>query len=155
MLLALFLSLVLQQYFYYNLSRFGELSDPFTEYSIVEISSIWSSKTFPIIAVPAATPSPPKIAAYDNGSKIFVGLIWNFWHNFKAKGIKIATNLEANATSLKGELDVQHQNYNYTGNDLNYFVSSAQNDKPDSGYKNNIYSSGIGLRFEQFKDIYL
>ena len=76
-------------------------------------------------------------------------------NNWMGKGIKIATNLEANATSLKGELDVQHQNYNYTGNDLNYFVSSAQNDKPDSGYKNNIYSSGIGLRFEQFKDIYL
>ena len=41
------------------------------------------------------------------------------------------------------------------GNDLNYYISSASNDKPDSGYKNNIYSTGIGVAFEQFKDIYL
>ncbi len=76
-------------------------------------------------------------------------------NNWMGKGVRVATNLEADSTSLKGELDVRHQNYNYTGNDLNYYISSASNDKPDSGYKNNIYSTGIGVAFEQFKDIYL
>lgn len=76
-------------------------------------------------------------------------------NNWMGKGVKVSTNLEVDATTVKGELDVRHQNYNYTGNDLNYYVSSANNDKPDSGYKNSIYSSGIGIKFEQFKDIYL
>ena len=43
------------------------------------------------VEVPISVKVPPKIALYDNGKRIFVGLIWNFWHKFIASGIKIAT----------------------------------------------------------------
>ena len=38
---------------------------------------------------------------------------------------------------------------------MSYHVSSTTNDKPDSGYKNRILSTGIGTKFEQYRDIYL
>ena len=40
------------------------------------------------------------------------------------------------------------------GNSINYFVSSASNDKPDQGYENTVYSSGINTSFEQYRNIF-
>ena len=34
------------------------------------------------------------------------------------------------------------------------FCTNTTNDKPDSGFKNNIITTGIGTRFEQYKNIY-
>ena len=45
--------------------------------------------------------------------------------------------------------------YNFLGNSLNYFVSSTENDKPDQGYENTLFSAGVNTSFEQFKDINL
>ena len=44
-----------------------------------------------MVEVPINVKVPPKIAAYDNGSRTLVGLMWNFWHKLIARGIKIAT----------------------------------------------------------------
>ena len=40
------------------------------------------------------------------------------------------------------------------GNSINYFVSSTSNDKPDQGYENTVYSSGINTSFEQYRNIF-
>ena len=40
------------------------------------------------------------------------------------------------------------------GNSINYFISSETNDKPDQGYENSIYSTGINTGFEQYKDVF-
>ena len=76
-------------------------------------------------------------------------------NNWLGKGIELSTSLNVSAESFTGEFSVNNPNYNFTGNSLNYFVSNTSNDKPDSGFKNNIISTGIGTRFEQYKDIYL
>ena len=46
-------------------------------------------------------------------------------------------------------------NYNYSGNSLDVFARNTRNDKPKSGYKNSILSTGIGTKFEQYRDVYL
>ena len=76
-------------------------------------------------------------------------------NNWLGEGIQVGTYLSVDKNSLAGTLDVNQPNYNNTGNALNYFVSSATNDYPDSGYANKISSLGIGTKFEQYKDIYI
>ncbi|MBL6857181.1 MAG: outer membrane protein assembly factor BamA [Pelagibacteraceae bacterium] len=76
-------------------------------------------------------------------------------NNWLGKGIAVSTNLDVSKETFSGALEVNQPNYNFSGNSLNYFVSNTSNDKPDSGYKNNIVSTGIGTRFEQYRDIFL
>ena len=76
-------------------------------------------------------------------------------NNWLGKGMRVSTNLEVDSSTLKGELSVVHPNYNYSGNDLSYYVSSASNEKDVSGFQNNIVSTGIGTSFEQYKNVYL
>ena len=75
--------------------------------------------------------------------------------NWLGRGISLSTNFDISAESFEGGFDVRNPNHNFTGNALNYFVKNTKNDKSDSGYKNNIYSAGVGIGFEQYKDIYL
>ena len=75
--------------------------------------------------------------------------------NWLGRGISLSTNVDVSAESFEGGIDVGNPNYDNTGNALNYFVKNTKNDKSDSGYKNNIYSAGVGVGFEQYKDIYL
>ena len=56
--------------------------------------------------------------------------------------------------SLGGTLNYTDPNYNFLGNSINYFISSETNDKPDQGYENSIYSTGINTGFEQYKDVF-
>ena len=77
-------------------------------------------------------------------------------NNFLGEGIKVASSLSTSKDSLKGRISVSNPNHNYSGNELNYHLSSLATDKNStSGYKNNIYSIGAGTSFEQYKDIYL
>ena len=76
-------------------------------------------------------------------------------NNWLGKGINISTNLEISSETFTGGVTVINPNYNYSGNALNYYVQNTKNDKPNSGFKNNIISTGIGTKFEQYKDIYL
>ena len=76
-------------------------------------------------------------------------------NNWLGKGLKVETFAEIDEETFKGALQVRDPNYGFKGNELSYHVSSTTNDKPDSGYKNRILSTGIGTKFEQYRDIYL
>jgi outer membrane protein insertion porin family len=76
-------------------------------------------------------------------------------NNWMGKGISISTSLDLSAESFTGGLSVSDPNYNFSGNSLTYFLTNTTNDRDKSGYKNNITSTGIGTKFEQYKDVYL
>ena len=76
-------------------------------------------------------------------------------NNWLGRGVAVSTGFDISAETFTGTLSVNDPNYNFSGNSLNYFVSNTTNDKPDSGFKNNIISTGIGTRFEQYNNIYI
>jgi outer membrane protein insertion porin family len=76
-------------------------------------------------------------------------------NNWLGKGVNINTSLDISAETLTGAVNVINPNYNFSGNSINYFIENTKNDKPDSGFENNIISTGIGTRFEQYKDVFL
>ncbi|MDC0473174.1 outer membrane protein assembly factor BamA [Pelagibacteraceae bacterium] len=76
-------------------------------------------------------------------------------NNWMGKGVQLSTFLDLSADSVKGALEVTNPNYNFTGNQLSYFVSSSANDIKESGYKNTITTTGVGTKFEQYKNIYI
>ena len=76
-------------------------------------------------------------------------------NNWLGRGLNVSTNLSASAETISGGLSVTDPNYNFSGNRLVYFARNALNDKPGSGYKNNILSTGISTSFEQYKRVYV
>ena len=76
-------------------------------------------------------------------------------NNWLGKGLNIGTSLNLSATNFSGNIKVIDPNYKFSGNSLIYYVSNSTNDKPNSGFKNKIFSTGVGTRFEQYKDVYL
>ena len=76
-------------------------------------------------------------------------------NNWLGKGINLSASFNASSETLSGGLSLVDPNYNFSGNSLEYFVKNTKNDKKDSGYKNKIFTAGIGTNFEQYKDIYL
>ena len=76
-------------------------------------------------------------------------------NNWLGRGIQVSSFVDVSEETFKGQIQIRDKNFNHTNNDLSYHISSVTNDKPDSGYENSIISSGIGTRFEQYKDIYL
>ena len=76
-------------------------------------------------------------------------------NNWLGKGLNVTTNIDISSETFTGGLSVTDPNYNFSGNSLNYYVENTKNDKSDSGYKNNIFSLGIGTKFEQYQDVYL
>ena len=76
-------------------------------------------------------------------------------NNWLGKGINVSTSLSVGAETFTGLLRVSDPNYNFSGNSLNYYIENSSNDKPDSGFKNNIISTGIGTRFEQYKNVFI
>ena len=76
-------------------------------------------------------------------------------NNFFGRGIKVDTYIDISGQSIEGAINVTEPNYNQSGNELFYFVSSSRNDADTSDYKNTISTAGIGTSFEQYRDIYL
>ena len=76
-------------------------------------------------------------------------------NNWLGEGIKTIASLDISSDSFTGAFSVNNPNFNATGNSLNYYIQNTSNDKPESGYKNNIISLGFGTRFEQYRDILL
>ena len=76
-------------------------------------------------------------------------------NNWLGRGINVGVSIAGGKESLTGSLVVVDPNYKFSGNSLNYFVENTQNDKPNSGFKNNIITTGIGTRFEQYRNVYL
>ena len=77
-------------------------------------------------------------------------------NNFLGKGIKLDTNLELTADSIKGKFIYAKPNFNYTDNTLFTSIKSSTSDfLTDSGYKTSEIGFSLGTRFEQFQNIYL
>jgi len=76
-------------------------------------------------------------------------------NNYLGKGLKVDSSLELTSNSIRGGVDVINPNYNYSGNSLDFGVSSKKTDRPDSGYQNTLTTFGIGTRFEQYDDLFL
>ena len=74
-------------------------------------------------------------------------------NNWFGKGQSVLFSTEIDQESLKGTISFTDPNFDKLGNSLNYYLSSAANDKPDQGYENTILSAGIGTSFEQYRDI--
>ncbi|MFL2883084.1 MAG: outer membrane protein assembly factor BamA [Pelagibacteraceae bacterium] len=76
-------------------------------------------------------------------------------NNWLGEGINLSTFIDASKETLRGGINVQNPNYKFSGNALNYQISTSKNEKPDSGFSNNVITTGIGTTFEQYRDIYL
>ena len=76
-------------------------------------------------------------------------------NNYLGEGLVVDTSIEASESALRGGISVVNPNYNYSGNSLEYGISSLQTDRPNSGYENTLTQLNIGTRFEQYDDIYL
>ena len=77
-------------------------------------------------------------------------------NNFLGKGIKLDTNLELTADSVKGKFVYAKPNFNYSDNTLFTSVTSSSSDfLSQSGYKTSELGFSLGTKFEQFQNIYL
>ena len=76
-------------------------------------------------------------------------------NNWLGKGINVSTNVDISAETFQGGLAFTDPNYNYSGNSLTFFISNTTNERKNSGFKNNIITTGIGSRFEQYRNIYI
>ena len=68
---------------------------------------------------------------------------------------KIGFELDLDAESITGQLNYTNPNYNFFGNEINYFLESTSNDKPDQGYENTVISAGVNTGFEQYRDLFV
>ena len=75
-------------------------------------------------------------------------------NNWLGEGKNVSFDFDLNQESLRGTLNYRDPNYDLLGNALNYSVSSTKSDKPNQGYENTILAAGVGISFEQFKDLY-
>ena len=76
-------------------------------------------------------------------------------NNFLGKGIKLDTNLQISANSIKGRFVYEKPNFNYTDNTLLTSVSSTETDNlSDSGYKTSNIGLSFGTSFEQYENLY-
>ena len=76
-------------------------------------------------------------------------------NNWLGKGIALATNFDISKETFSGAVTYADPNHNFSGNALTYYLANTSNKKDDSGYKNNIMSTGIGTRFEQYRNVYI
>ena len=75
-------------------------------------------------------------------------------NNWLGRGMRVNTFVDITSSTFKGAVKFVDPNYNFSGNELNYIVATTSNDKPDSGYKNSTITTGVGTRFEQYRDVY-
>ena len=76
-------------------------------------------------------------------------------NNWLGEGISLSSYFDLSSSSASGGINVSNPNYNFSGNSLNFFINNTKNDQSESGWENNILSSGIGTKFEQYKNIFL
>ena len=77
-------------------------------------------------------------------------------NNFLGKGIKLDTNIELTADSIKGRFIYAKPNFNYTDNTLFTSLKSSTSDfLTNSGYKTSEIGFSLGTKFEQFQNIFL
>tara|TARA_B110000971_G_scaffold187725_1_gene197092 strand:+ start:4715 stop:6940 length:2226 start_codon:yes stop_codon:yes gene_type:complete len=76
-------------------------------------------------------------------------------NNWMGKGLNVSTSIDLSAERFSGGFSLTDPNYNFSGNSVTYYIRNTSNDKPDSGFKNNIVTTGIGTSFEQYRNVYL
>ena len=76
-------------------------------------------------------------------------------NNWLGKGISLSTDFNVSKETFSGGVFYTDPNYNFSGNSVSFNVQNSTNDKPKSGYKNNLTSIGATTRFEQYKDIFI
>ncbi len=86
-----------------------------------------------------------------NGGTFAINISENNW---LGEGKRVGFEIEVDEEKLAGTINYSNPNYDFYGNDLNYYISSSTNDKPTQGYENKIISAGINTSFEYFKDLY-
>ena len=86
-----------------------------------------------------------------NGGSFAINVSENNW---LGEGKRVNFSIEVSEDTLKGEINYQNPNYDLLGNSINYNLTNVTNDKPDQGYENKLFSTGISTSFEQFKNIY-
>ncbi len=74
-------------------------------------------------------------------------------NNYLGEGKNVGFNIEVDQDSLRGTLNYTDPNYDFLGNAVDYYVTSATNDKPEQGYENTIIGAGISTTFEQYNDV--
>ena len=87
-----------------------------------------------------------------NGGSLAFNVTENNW---LGRGVSVSTSIDVSAESFSGGISVNDPNYKFSGNSLNYFLTNTTNEKKNSGFKNNILSTGIGTSFEQYKSVFL
>ncbi len=75
-------------------------------------------------------------------------------NNWLGRGVTISADADISEESVSGSLVFTETNYNFTGKQLSYNIQNIKNDKPDSGYENNVFGGGVNISYEKFKDIY-
>ena len=86
-----------------------------------------------------------------NGGSFAINISENNW---LGEGKIVEFAVEVDEESLAGGINYSDPNYDFLGNSVNYFLKSENNDKPDQGYENTIVSTGVGTKFEQYKNIF-
>ena len=76
-------------------------------------------------------------------------------NNWLGKGISLSTQATISKETLQGNLAFTDPDYKSSGNQVSVFFDRTTNTKKTSGFKNDIFTSGIDTKFEQYKDIYL
>ena len=77
-------------------------------------------------------------------------------NNFLGKGIKLNTNIELTADSIKGQFIYAKPNFNYSDNTLFTSLKSSTTDLlTNSGYKTSEIGFSLGTEFEQFQNVFL
>ena len=59
-------------------------------------------------------------------------------NNWLGKGISLSTDLNVSKETFSGGVFYTDPNYNFSGNSVTFKVENSKNDKPKSGYKNNL-----------------
>ena len=76
-------------------------------------------------------------------------------NNFLGKGIKLDTNLQVSANSIKGKFVYEKPNFNYSDNSLFTSIRSTSSDNlSDFGYETSDIGASVGTSFQQFENLY-
>ena len=76
-------------------------------------------------------------------------------NNWLGRGVRANTFINVSKQTFQGGFDVTDPNYKFTGNSLKYNLSTKRDNKPNSGFENAIYTTGIGTKFEQYRDLFI
>ena len=115
-----------------------------------------SAKDLKIIEVEVEEKPTGEIAAGAGVGTTGTSFMFNIKeNNYLGKGVTVDGSVNVSETALRGGININNPNYNYSGNSLYGGLNSTRNDNSDLGYENTFTKLHIGTRFEQYDDIYL